>query len=140
MVAAPGVYELAGQDAGLLADRILSLGTGNYSVTGYDSALLVERILATDPGAYLITGKSASILAGRLLDAAAGEYAVTGDDATLRLTDIVMVAESGVYVITGAVVWGNLDFQTAQIPSDIPSHGRLTMTMGTKVTRIKMGS
>ena len=102
LLADPGSYVVSGAVAGLLAGRVLNAESGIYVVSGVDAAIVAGRILATDPGAYVVTGSQASTLAQRLIKADPGGYGITGIDASLRLSDVVMSAGVGTYVIIGS--------------------------------------
>jgi hypothetical protein len=80
----------------------MSAEGGIYVVSGVNASVVVGRILATDPGAYVLSGADLTALVERLISTEPGVYTVTGLDAIIKLSDIIMSAEGGSYVIIGS--------------------------------------
>lgn len=100
LTAEAGTFVLTGQEARLIASRLLAAGTGTLTLTGQDAALLVSRLVRADAGAYTLTGSDVSLLVSRRLTADAGAYAVTGQDAGL-LASRLLTGAQGSYTLTG---------------------------------------
>jgi large exoprotein involved in heme utilization and adhesion len=85
----PGGYALAGQDAGLAFNRVLSADSGSYALAGQDVTLTYTPIggatytLAADSGSFTLTGQDTGLAFNRVLVADSGSYTLTGQDATL---------------------------------------------------------
>lgn len=95
-----GVHALAGQDAGLVATRIMPSDVGVYALSGQDATLSRGRTLVSDAAAYALAGRDASLLSARRVSSDVGAYALSGQDATLAYGRVV-VSDVGAYVLTG---------------------------------------
>jgi hypothetical protein len=104
LIAAQGSYVLSGQDATLSKSGVspkLTCDTGYYVMTGQDAQLRVARRLIAAQGAYALTGQVVNFRVSRALDAQPGSYQLNGQAATFRKGNPVLVAERGLYFLTG---------------------------------------
>lgn len=99
----PGVYNLTGQTATLVATRKLSAIGGTYNVTGSTAGLAKGYKVAAGIGTYNITGQTAALTATRKLTLASGSYVISGSNAGLA-RGLKLSAASGTYVINGQTV------------------------------------
>jgi len=95
-----GTFSLSGQDAGLLADRLLSSELGTFSLSGQDTDLLADRLLEAEPGTFSLSGQDALLLVDLVLNVETGTFSLSGQDVDL-LADRLLNSESGTFSLSG---------------------------------------
>lgn len=81
-------FALSGQDASLTASRLLTANNASFSLSGQDATLVysgssITYTLTCDQGTFALSGQNASLLATRLLTLDNGTFTLNGQDATL---------------------------------------------------------
>lgn len=100
LTADAGTVSLTGQDASLLADRLLTAEAGSVTLSGQDAALLAGRLLTAAAGSLSLSGQDVTLLVSRLLTAEAGSITLSGQDASL-LRNALLTAEAGALTFSG---------------------------------------
>lgn len=100
LTAETGSFALTGNNAGLIASRLLQASAGSFALTGNNAALLASRSLVCSAGSFAMTGNDASLLGTRILTASAGSFSLTGNAAGL-LANRVLACSVGSFAMTG---------------------------------------
>jgi hypothetical protein len=95
-----GEFTIAGDDVGLLHNRVVAPTSGEYSIAGDSIGVLHNRVLAPTLGEYSLSGDSVALLHNRLIVPDTGSYAIAGDAIGL-LHNIVIVPTTVEYLIAG---------------------------------------
>ena len=102
VIAETGALEIAGIDAALTRQMLVTAEMGALAITGTDAALLGTRLAAAEIGAVDIAGVDADLVytIPAVLDAETGAVSITGVDAGLA-RQLLVAAELGTLAITG---------------------------------------
>jgi hypothetical protein len=95
-----GAFTRTGQDAGLLAGKLLTAEYGAFTHTGQDARLEAGELLTAEYGAFTHTGQAAGLTAQRLLTAEYGAFTHTGQDVGLAAQRL-LTAEYAAFTHTG---------------------------------------
>jgi hypothetical protein len=101
LTAEGGTWTWTGQNATLLAARLVGANAGSYLWTGSDVTNNYGKTLTGDAGSYIWTGTDASLEGNFEIVPDSGEYLWTGADATLISGTRFISAEAGSFIWTG---------------------------------------
>jgi|GEM_PF-1047172 len=104
IIAETGSFSLTGNNANLLANRILSAQTGNFILTGNPSNLLKGYKITTATGSFILTGSNVQLSYNRGIKAETGSFILTGNDISIKWTHILR-AETGSFILTGGQIY-----------------------------------
>ena len=102
MPAALGAYSLAGNAAGLKADRKILAAQSSFALTGNTTLFKASRAMLAAQSSFALTGNVALFNASRKLTASLGSFALTGNDVALTYygSNKVLNAATGVFTLT----------------------------------------
>lgn len=108
MSAAQGSFSLAGNAAGVTAQRKIAAAQGGFSLAGQNAGLIYapgggSYSIAANQGSFGLSGNAAGLRAARRIVAAAGSLSIVGQTANLRASRRI-VAASGTILLAGQAV------------------------------------
>jgi hypothetical protein len=100
-----GTFTLAGQDANLLASRVLPADAGAFVLAGQDASLLRSLVLTADAGTFTLAGQNAALTYSGTsgpftLTAESGAFTLAGQSADLLMSRV-LTAEAGSFALAG---------------------------------------
>jgi len=104
--AGSGSFSFSGSIALLEIGYAIDALTGIFIHAGSTVNLLHKHILDAGSGSFVLAGSAVVLKKGKEIDAGSGAFTHTGSDVTLTVTaaDIVMPADTGVFILNGSDV------------------------------------
>jgi hypothetical protein len=105
LVCDQATFAATGQDASLIASRLLTADNAAGTLSGQDVNLLAARLLTADQSSFSLSGQTANLTASRLLTADNATYSLSGQDATLDYSGsaitYTLTCDQGSYALSG---------------------------------------
>ncbi|MCL4867805.1 MAG: hypothetical protein KJ063_02455 [Anaerolineae bacterium] len=100
LLAAVGIFTLAGQAAALLRAVLLTANQASFTLSGQAAALRIDRLALATQASFVLSGQAANLRAGYRLAANQASFTLSGQAAALRVDRLTVVTQAS-FVLSG---------------------------------------